>query len=316
MLYHIHVIFIYFYIYCSFIHSYQYNTGIKNYQSFKFPLFPFKKFVSNDFSIASAIDSFDILPLSLVSSSIPSSSIASSNVQSFSTSPTLYPSSSPTSSPTSSPISSPLPIAPYEDIIVYLSEHIQISDQILLLGAHNDLAYQLLRDGYGLKKTGFMTIIDENIENIQSLQSLIMSDITLNPYIKENKIQFHVFNSNNLKDICKQSYYDSIIDNNALDSILQDSILTSIEKKDKFLFTIDNLQNTVRLGNILVSLSKLPKDQFCINFEERFGWIQELDGDPGEISAWYRGKTNIQASQSNFGRHGLKMYVYTNTFNC
>ena len=39
-------------------------------------------------------------------------------------------------------------------------------------------------------------------------------------------------------------------------------------------------------------------------------------GDPGEISAWYRGKTNIAASKSNFLSLGLKMYVYTNTDNC
>ena len=29
------------------------------------------------------------------------------------------------------------------------------------------------------------------------------------------------------------------------------------------------------------------------------GWVQELDGDPGEISAWYRGQTNIEKTSSN-----------------
>jgi hypothetical protein len=73
---------------------------------------------------------------------------------------------------------------------------------------------------------------------------------------------------------------------------------------------------SVRLGNILVCLSKLEKESYSAVFEQRFGWVQELDGDPGEISAWYRGKTNIQASTSNFKKHGLNMFVYTNTDNC
>ncbi len=80
---------------------------------------------------------------------------------------------------------------------------------------------------------------------------------------------------------------------------------------------IDHLQNSLRLGNILVILSKVDKETFCSVFEERFGWVQELDGDPGELSAWYRGKSNIQATKSTkFSELGLKMYVYTNTDNC
>ena len=63
-------------------------------------------------------------------------------------------------------------------------------------------------------------------------------------------------------------------------------------------------------------LSELNKEQFCKPFEERFGWVNELDGDPGELSAWYRGKSNIAATTSNFEELGLKMYVYTNTDNC
>ena len=36
----------------------------------------------------------------------------------------------------------------------------------------------------------------------------------------------------------------------------------------------------------------------------------------GEISAWYRGKSNIAASKSNFQQLGLKMFVFTNADNC
>ncbi len=46
------------------------------------------------------------------------------------------------------------------------------------------------------------------------------------------------------------------------------------------------------------------------------GWVQELDGDPGELSAWYRGKSNVAATKSRFGELGLQMFVYTNTDNC
>jgi hypothetical protein len=48
------------------------------------------------------------------------------------------------------------------------------------------------------------------------------------------------------------------------------------------------------------------------------GWIQELDGEPAEVSAWYRGKDTMQDKRevSNFEALGLKMYVYTNAYNC
>ena len=73
----------------------------------------------------------------------------------------------------------------------------------------------------------------------------------------------------------------------------------------------------LRLGNILVCLSKLDKESHARVFGQREGWVQELDGDPGQLSAWYRdGKSNVQATVSNFAKHGLKMYVYTNTDNC
>ena len=105
--------------------------------------------------------------------------------------------------------------------------------------------------------------------------------------------------------------FDAIIDYGGLDELLIQN-----DGYEKALACIDHLQNAVRLGNILVCLSKLEKERFCPPFEERFGWVQELDGDPGEISAWYRGKTNIEKTTSNFRDHGLKMYVYTNVDNC
>ena len=36
----------------------------------------------------------------------------------------------------------------------------------------------------------------------------------------------------------------------------------------------------------------------------------------GELSAWYRGKSNVAATKSNFNEYGLKMFVFTNADNC
>ena len=116
--------------------------------------------------------------------------------------------------------------------------------------------------------------------------------------------------------ICRQSIYDAIVDCGGMDSILTDKNYSDEECYQRASRYIDHLQTSLRLGNILVCISKLPKDKFCKSFDEKFGWVQELDGDPGEISAWYRGKTNIAAQQSKFSKLGLHMYVYTNCDNC
>ena len=130
--------------------------------------------------------------------------------------------------------------------------------------------------------------------------------------INSNKLTFVATAFEDMGSVCKQSSFDAIVDFGGLDELLS----CNNGDKSKALACIDHLQNAVRLGNILVCLSKLEKEQFCAPFEERFGWVQELDGDPGDISAWYRGKTNIEKSTSNFLEHGLKMYVYTNVDNC
>ena len=39
--------------------------------------------------------------------------------------------------------------APYEDIIPFLSEHVQPSDQLLFVGAKTDLCIQMAKNGYG-----------------------------------------------------------------------------------------------------------------------------------------------------------------------
>jgi hypothetical protein len=200
--------------------------------------------------------------------------------------------------------------APYDDIIPFLSEHIQPSDQLLFLGAQTDMAIQLALNGYGTKKTGFMTVIDESQERIDSTRMEAEANPVLLQLLNDKKLSFIRCDFSSMSQICRQSTFDAIVDYGGIDQLIRTRPMNDVLK------CIDHLQDAVRLGNILVCLSKLEKDAFCEPFEKRFGWVQELDGDPGEISAWYRGKTNIAASKSNFMSHGLKMYVYTNTDNC
>ena len=265
---------------------------------------------------------------------------------------------------------------PYSDIIPFLSEHINPSDQILLLGCSTDFPYQLLKGGFGLKKTGFVMVIDESQEALNEVMELVSKDESLEEFLRAGKIQFQRVDYGNMADVCKQSCVDAIVDYGAIDTVLKPSnklLLTilnipllllhlllllllhsfshpfllfilllsypigSKEGSSRAVKCVQHLQDAVRLGNILISLSKLENDVFKVPFEAIGGWVQELDGEPGksypssssslrkksnygsflgEISAWYRGKTNIEASKSNFQQLGLKMFVYTNTDNC
>jgi hypothetical protein len=199
--------------------------------------------------------------------------------------------------------------APYEDVIPFLSEHVQPSDQLLFVGLDTDMAMQMSRNGYGTTSTGFLTVISSDESKIAEAKAMVEKDDVLSGNMKEGRLSFKLADYSNMADICQQSVFDSIVDYGGIDSL-------HTKSKDSVLKCIDHLQDAVRLGNILVCLSQMEKDAFCGPFEERWGWVQELDGDPGEISAWYRGKSNIAATTSNFQNHGLKMYVYTNTDNC
>lgn len=204
--------------------------------------------------------------------------------------------------------------APGEVILPFLSEHISVSDQLLFVGASTDLPLQMLRAGYGGSldsSLGFMTVIDSNADVIEELRAEALLDPLIAKRVAQGRCKFETVDLTSMPHICKQSVFDSIVDYGGLDALL-----TGSGGKDGMLKCIDHLQDAVRLGNILVCLSKLDKETFCPPFEERFGWVQELDGDPGEISAWYRGKTNIAATKSRFSEHGLFLYAYTNTDNC
>ena len=203
--------------------------------------------------------------------------------------------------------------APFADIIPFLSEHVAASDQVLFVGASTDMSLQLLRAGYGGSKDnqGFMTIVDVAGPNLDELREQAKADPDIAAKLSSGKCKIEAVDLTDMAHICKQSVFDAIVDYGGLDSLL----LGRGGKQD-FLKCVDHLHNAVRLGNILVCLSSIEKDKFCTPFEERFGWVQELDGDPGALSAWYRGKSNVEATKSNFAQHGLKFFVYTNSDNC
>ena len=201
--------------------------------------------------------------------------------------------------------------AAFDDIIPFLSEHVEKSDQLLFLGCKTDLCVQLVKAGWGTEATGCMTVVDSDAEALEECRAMALGDSEVKQWIDNGKLDFKLADLTNMPDICQQSVVDAIIDYGGLDSVLN-----SDKGVNGMLKTIDHLQDAVRLGNILVCLSGEEKDKFCSPFENRFGWVQELDGDPGELSAWYRGKSNIAASKSNFKKLGLFMYVYTNVDNC
>ena len=174
--------------------------------------------------------------------------------------------------------------APYEDIIPFLSEHIQPSDQLLFVGAKTDLAIQLAKNGYGSKKTGVMVVVDSDQSVIDECISLAKSMPETAGYLTSKKLSFICCDLDKMASICRQSSFDAIVDYGGLDSLLKEPSAN----EEKALKAIDHMQNALRLGNILVCISALEKNLFCSPFEKRFGWVQELDGDPGEISAWYR----------------------------
>jgi len=207
-------------------------------------------------------------------------------------------------------------VYPYEELLPFLSEHIQPSDQLLVLGA-NDLTISLSRDGYGCRdiSRSFLLCVDPDPEKVESMMQAAKAD----PICKENlekgflKIECHDFSDIKSLD---QSTIDSILDAGGLDDLYEKL------GEDLVSAAIDQCHKVVRLGNPMVSISQLEPSVYCGFFDLKFGWMQELDGDPEAVSQWFRGKVNIFSGlKKNKGRTamdslGLNFYVYTNTDNC
>lgn len=193
------------------------------------------------------------------------------------------------------------------------SEHINFSDQILFLGCDTDLALQLVRSEYGVRKTGSMLVVDADPLQVDALSLAAAADPVLAAQVAKGRLRFAAVDYARMPEVCRQSCFDAVVDFGGIDSVLASGLADADERAAR---CVQQLQNAVRLGNILVSLSRLDDAQFRVPFERGFGWVQELDGDPGQLSAWYRGRSNVQASASNFNALGLRMFVYTNADNC
>ena len=146
---------------------------------------------------------------------------------------------------------------------------------ILFVGARTDLSLQLIKNGFGTEKTGFIQVVESNQEVLTALEQMALADPDLSP-LCGTRLRFICSDLTNMPLVCKQSTVDAIVDYGGIDELH-----TAKTGKEGILRCIDHLQDAVRLGNILVCLSRLEKDKFCGPFEERFGWVQELDGDPG-----------------------------------
>lgn len=168
--------------------------------------------------------------------------------------------------------------APYDDVIPFVSEHINYSDQILFLGCKTDFALQLIRNEYGMRKTGFMLIIDSDEKALQQCQLAAQEDPIILDYMNRGKVQFQLVDYPNMSELCKQSFIDSIVDYGGMDSVLNKGSMEDAAK------CAQHLQNALRLGNVYVAISKFKNDVFKVPFEQGYGWVQELDGDPGTVN--------------------------------
>jgi hypothetical protein len=154
---------------------------------------------------------------------------------------------------------------PFEFIIPFLSEHIQKTDQLLLLGAKTDFALKLAEAGYGMSKTGLLTVVDTNEENLQRCKDIAASIPSLREPISSGRLRFQQVDYTNMPDICKQSCFDAIVDYLQLGQLIME------QGKDNAIQCIDNLQTSLRLGNPLVCISTLESNIFSSPFNERFG---------------------------------------------
>ena len=110
--------------------------------------------------------------------------------------------------------------APFNDIIPFLSEHIQPSDQLLFVGASTDMALHLVAAGFGVKKTGFTVVVDSNADLIKECERRALADTNLAQIVSDGKLKFVVADLMNMPEVCKQSSFDAIVDYGGLDALL------------------------------------------------------------------------------------------------
>eukprot|EP00611_Tribonema_gayanum_P019342 TRINITY_DN3330_c0_g1_i1.p1 TRINITY_DN3330_c0_g1~~TRINITY_DN3330_c0_g1_i1.p1 ORF type:complete len:297 (+),score=81.73 TRINITY_DN3330_c0_g1_i1:59-892(+) len=202
---------------------------------------------------------------------------------------------------------------PYDSVLPFLKEHVQPSDQLLILGARNTLPLLLSADGYGTRDTrSFVLVVDSDAAALEAAQKAAALNPATAANLAAGQLRFELKEDLTAMDDLEQSCVDAVLDNGMLDWLL------STGREAAAGGMIDAVHRAVRLGNPLICLSSgTDKDTFCSPFESRFGWVQELDGDPGAVSMWHRDqKINMKGVANDFAALGLKMYVYTNVDNC
>ncbi|CAM9751205.1 unnamed protein product [Ascophyllum nodosum] len=201
---------------------------------------------------------------------------------------------------------------PYEDVLPFLAEHVQPSDQILVFGCGTELPLRLSRDGYGTRDTrSLIRCIDSDPHLVAAMEARAKEDPVCAKNMQNGRLFFEALDVTSGMPELEQSSVDSVVDVGLLDKLVitmgLDAARTCSEAAHR----------AVRLGNPLVALSKIDRDDYAAIFDGNFGWVQELDGDPGAISQWYRTKkVNLRDVANNFGDLGLSFFVYTNIDNC
>eukprot|EP00752_Nemacystus_decipiens_P007778 g6946.t1 len=201
---------------------------------------------------------------------------------------------------------------PYEDVLPFLKEHVQPSDQMLVLGCGTELPLRLSRDGYGTRdKRSLMRCIDSDPDLISAMKAAAEADPVCSKHMASGNLIFEALDVTGGMPELKQSSVDCVVDAGLLDKLI------TTKGIDAARACSDAAHRAVRLGNPLVALSMIDKDDFAQIFDGNWGWMQELDGDPGAVSQWYRDKkVNLKDIGNNFVELGISFFVYTNVDNC
>ncbi|CAM9199845.1 unnamed protein product [Hapterophycus canaliculatus] len=210
---------------------------------------------------------------------------------------------------------------PYEDVLPFLKEHVQPSDQMLLMGCGTELPLQLSRDGYGARQDvvnhrsqhgrWFIRCIDSDPDLVAAIRAKAEEDPVCSEHMAAGQLVFQSVDIGGGMPELTQSSVDCVVDVGLLDK------LVTTQGVDAAKACSDAAHRAVRLGNPLVALSMIDKDDFGQIFDGNWGWMQELDGDPGAVSQWYRDKkVNIKDVGNNFVELGISFFVYTNVDNC
>eukprot|EP00640_Fibrocapsa_japonica_P002532 CAMPEP_0113944010 /NCGR_PEP_ID=MMETSP1339-20121228/30572_1 /TAXON_ID=94617 /ORGANISM="Fibrocapsa japonica" /LENGTH=253 /DNA_ID=CAMNT_0000949049 /DNA_START=61 /DNA_END=822 /DNA_ORIENTATION=+ /assembly_acc=CAM_ASM_000762 len=201
----------------------------------------------------------------------------------------------------------------YDAALPFLKEHLTKHDQLLIFGTGDGLAIRLLEDGYGLEGKGDVICIDYDEEKVKTAITTVEGIPALKKDMDSGKIRFECDPFTSF-DKLEQSCVDAVVDFAAIDRLYDERGEEAVSD------IIEAAHKAVRLGNPLISLSKLDQETYTSFFGSKFGWVEELDGDPTAVSMWYRDQgTNSNVGKndaSDFVQRGLKLYVYSNLDNC